>query len=122
MQLDSLPDGVRLLGAVDDESLPVLYSGATGFVYPSIYEGFGLPPLEAMASGCPVAVSDIPAHREVCEDMAIYFDPFIPEEVSASLDALLRLNGAPRSSVVEADCIGQHFIPGRTLLSDVAFT
>jgi glycosyltransferase involved in cell wall biosynthesis len=101
LQLDSLPNGVRLLGAVDDELLPVLYSGATGFVYPSIYEGFGLPPLEAMASGCPVAVSDIPAHREVCEEMAIYFDPFIPEEVSASLEALLRLNGAPRSSIVE---------------------
>jgi glycosyltransferase involved in cell wall biosynthesis len=101
LQLDSLPKGVRLLGAVDDEMLPVLYSGAAGFIYPSIYEGFGLPPLEAMASGCPVAVSDIPPHREVCGETAIYFDPFIPEEVSASLDLLLRLNGASRASNVE---------------------
>jgi glycosyltransferase involved in cell wall biosynthesis len=101
MELDSLPKGVRLLGSVADELLPVLYSGATGFVYPSIYEGFGLPPLEAMASGCPVAVSDIPAHREVCGETAIYFDPFIPEEIAASLDSLLRLGGQPRASTVE---------------------
>ncbi len=46
-QFDSLPAGVRLLGRVEDDSLPALYSGAAGFVYPSIYEGFGLPPLEA---------------------------------------------------------------------------
>ena len=55
-----MPEGVRLLGRVEDEALPALYSGAAGFVYPSIYEGFGLPPLEAMACGCPIAVSDIP--------------------------------------------------------------
>ncbi len=81
----SIPKGVRLLGPVEDDVLPALYSGAAGFVYPSIYEGFGLPPLEAMASGCPVAVSDIPAHREVCGETAMYFDPFIPEDISTTL-------------------------------------
>jgi glycosyltransferase involved in cell wall biosynthesis len=101
LQFNSIPEGVRLLGRVDDEVLPVLYSGAAGFVYPSIYEGFGLPPLEAMACGCPVAVSDIPAHREVCAETVMYFDPFNPEDLSSKLEWLLRVNGAPRASYVE---------------------
>jgi glycosyltransferase involved in cell wall biosynthesis len=100
-EFDSIPEGVRLLGAVEDDVLPILYSGAAGFVYPSIYEGFGLPPLEAMACGCPVAVSDIPAQREVCGETAMYFDPFSPEDVSRKLEWLLRLDGAPRASLGE---------------------
>ncbi|MBV8378848.1 MAG: glycosyltransferase family 4 protein, partial [Verrucomicrobia bacterium] len=55
LQFDGIQDGVRLLGRVEDETLPALYSGAAGFVYPSVYEGFGLPPLEAMACGSPIA-------------------------------------------------------------------
>jgi glycosyltransferase involved in cell wall biosynthesis len=101
LQFGSISEGVRLLGCVEDELLPALYSGAAGFVYPSIYEGFGLPTLEAMACGCPVAVSDIPAHRETCGGSAMYFDPFSPEDISKKLDWLLRLGGAPRAAVVE---------------------
>jgi glycosyltransferase involved in cell wall biosynthesis len=101
LQFGSIPDGVRLLGPVEDDVLPALYSGAAGFVYPSVYEGFGLPPLEAMACGCPVAVSDIPAHREVCGGTAMYFDPFVPEDISAKLQSLSRLDGASRASLVE---------------------
>jgi glycosyltransferase involved in cell wall biosynthesis len=100
-QFESMPEGVRFLGSIKDEMLPALYSGAAGFVYPSIYEGFGLPPIEAMACGCPVAVSDIPAHREVCGGNVMYFDPFLPEDISAKLQALLRLDGASRASMVE---------------------
>jgi glycosyltransferase involved in cell wall biosynthesis len=102
MQFDSIPEGVRLLGRVEDEVLPVLYSGAAGFVYPSVYEGFGLPPLEAMACGCPVAVSDIPAHREVCGNTAMYFDPFSPEDLSSNLERLLRIDSPSRASYVQA--------------------
>jgi glycosyltransferase involved in cell wall biosynthesis len=101
LQFDSVPEGVRLLGRVEDELLPALYSGAAGFVYPSVYEGFGLPPLEAMACGCPIAVSDIPAHREVCGSTALYFDPFSPEDLSSKLELLLRLDAASRASYVE---------------------
>lgn len=101
LQFDSIPDGVRLLGSVEDEVLPALYSGATGFVYPSLYEGFGMPPLEAMACGCPVIVSNISAHREICGGAAMYFDPFIPEDISTNLEWLLRLDGASRASLVE---------------------
>lgn len=70
-----VPPGVRFLGRVDDEELPGLYAGAEALVAPSIYEGFGLPPLEAMAVGTPVLASDIPPHREVCGEAAAYFDP-----------------------------------------------
>jgi glycosyltransferase involved in cell wall biosynthesis len=101
VEFDSIPEGVRLLGSVEDDVLPALYSGAKGFVYPSIYEGFGLPPLEAMACGCPVAVSDIPAHREVCGSVATYFDPFNPEELSNRLEWLLRLDGLSGASYGE---------------------
>jgi glycosyltransferase involved in cell wall biosynthesis len=99
--LDTVPLGVRLLGRVEDEMLPVLYSGAAGFVYPSVYEGFGLPPLEAMACGCPVAVSDIPAHREVFGKTAMYFDPFSPEDLSSKLEYLLQLDRPSRASFIE---------------------
>jgi glycosyltransferase involved in cell wall biosynthesis len=101
LQFESMPAGVRMLGRVEDEILPLLYSGASGFVYPSVYEGFGLPPLEAMACGCPVAVSDIPAHREVCGSRAIYFDPFTPEDLSSKLELLLRLDKSACASYVE---------------------
>src|SRR6516165_2916131 len=101
LEFDSIPEGVRLLGCLKDDVLPALYSGAAGFVYPSIYEGFGLPPLEAMACGCPVAVSDIPTHREVGDGTTMYFDPFSPEDISSKLEWLLQLDGGPRASLVE---------------------
>jgi glycosyltransferase involved in cell wall biosynthesis len=100
-QIDPIPKGVRLLGRVDDDLLPALYSGAAGFVYGSIYEGFGLPPLEALACGCPVAVSDIPAHREVCGQTALYFDPFNRSDLLSKLEELLRLDNAQRASMAE---------------------
>jgi len=101
IEFDSIPEGVRLLGRVEDELLPVLYSGAAGFVSPSVYEGFGLPPLEAMACGTPIAVSDIPAHREVCGSTATYFDPFSPEDLAGTLESLLRLDGQSRALRIE---------------------
>jgi glycosyltransferase involved in cell wall biosynthesis len=101
MQFGSMPDRVRLLGLVEDELLPAVYSGATAFVYPSVYEGFGLPPLEAMGCGCPVIVSDISAHREVCGEAAIYFDPFNPADISSKLESLLQLDLAARRSLIE---------------------
>lgn len=60
---------------VKEEELPVLYSMAKLFVFPSLYEGFGLPPLEAMACHCPTAVSHAASIPEVCADASIYFDP-----------------------------------------------
>jgi glycosyltransferase involved in cell wall biosynthesis len=101
VQTDFTPKGVRLLGRVEDNLLPILYSGAVGFVYGSIYEGFGLPPLEALACGCPIAVSDIPAHREVCGQAALYFDPFRTEDLLSKLEVLLRFDSSERASLAE---------------------
>jgi glycosyltransferase involved in cell wall biosynthesis len=98
---DSVPAGVHLLGSVPDDVLPSLYTGAAAFVYPSIYEGFGMPPLEAMACGCVVAVSDIPAHREICGEAATYFDPFDPDDLTSKLDWLLRLDNASRAALTK---------------------
>jgi glycosyltransferase involved in cell wall biosynthesis len=100
-QLDSLPPGVLFLGRVEDDLLPALYAGAAAFVYGSIYEGFGLPPLEALACGCPVVVSDIPPHREVCGKAALYFDPRDRDDLSRKLHNVLRLNEAERALVAK---------------------
>ncbi|HML29558.1 MAG TPA: glycosyltransferase, partial [Hyphomicrobium sp.] len=70
---------VHFTGQISDAELIDWVQHAVALVIPSFYEGFGIPPLEAMAVGCPVAVADIPALRETCGDAAIYFDPFVPE-------------------------------------------
>lgn len=83
------PAGVESLGRVGDETLADLYRRASALVFPSLYEGFGQPPLEAMASGCPVAVARSGALPEVCGDAARYFDPTSVEDlVAAVLDVL----------------------------------
>lgn len=68
-------DRVRILGFVDDEDLPALYRGASLFVFPSFYEGFGLPVLEAMACGTPVVCSDVSSLPEIAGDAALLVDP-----------------------------------------------
>ncbi|EMH4030279.1 Partial mannosyltransferase B [Klebsiella oxytoca] len=67
---------VEFLGRVDDDALSALYRGAAAFVFPSFYEGFGIPPIEAQASGCPVIASSAGAMPEVLQDSVIYFDPY----------------------------------------------
>jgi len=79
--------GLRLLGEVPDEQLPGLYSGATAFVYPSLYEGFGLPVVEAMQCGACVIAS--PALRETAGDAAIYAEN-ARELTQAMLDTIER--------------------------------
>ena len=74
--------GVRFLGYVPEVYLPSLYSEALLFVYPSLYEGFGLPVLEAMACGTPVAASNAGALAEVAGDAAILFDPEDPPQMA----------------------------------------
>ena len=85
MALDITSDKIQFLGRVSDEELVRLYNQAACFVFPSLYEGFGLPPLEAMACGCPVLVSDIPVEREVCGDAALYFNPLEPSEILSAI-------------------------------------
>jgi glycosyltransferase involved in cell wall biosynthesis len=80
---------VRLLGYVSEEELPALYSGAAVFLYPSLYEGFGLPPLEAMACGAPVVASDRTALPEVLGRAALLADPERVAEFAAAARAVL---------------------------------
>ena len=72
-----------------DDGIVRLFGGAKAFVFPSFAEGFGLPPLEAMASGVPVVCSDIPVFREVYGDAVRYVDPNRTESIAAALRALL---------------------------------
>jgi glycosyltransferase involved in cell wall biosynthesis len=80
---------VRFLGWVDDRTLDGLYRAATCFVLPSLAEGFGLPVLEAMLRGTPVACSRISALPEVAGDAAVYFDPLDTGEIATAVERLL---------------------------------
>jgi glycosyltransferase involved in cell wall biosynthesis len=77
---------------VSDEELFSLYTQASAFVSPSLMEGFGLPPLEAMSASCPVLVADIPSFREVCQDSAFYFESSSKESLKQQLQFVYNLD------------------------------
>jgi glycosyltransferase involved in cell wall biosynthesis len=86
---EALAGEARLTGRVTDAELRALYENAECFVYPSFYEGFGLPPLEAMTCGCPVVVSRSASLPEVCGEAALYCDPADPADIARALDEVL---------------------------------
>jgi glycosyltransferase involved in cell wall biosynthesis len=88
---------VRHLGYVSRDVVPALYRAAEGVVFPSLFEGFGLPPLEALSCGCPIAVSERGSLPEVVGEHAITFDPTSPEAIAQAIDALLE-GGSPAAS------------------------
>jgi glycosyltransferase involved in cell wall biosynthesis len=77
-------------GFVRDKDLPAVYREAESYVFPSLYEGFGLPPLEAMASGTPVISSDHPCMREILGEGAFYFSAYSEKQMAA---AILEVSG-----------------------------
>lgn len=85
----NIDDRVSFIGRVADEDLPALYSMASLFVFPSTYEGFGLPPLEAMACGTPVVSSNASSLPEVIGDAAVSVDPFDVEAMAHGIDKVL---------------------------------
>ncbi len=100
-------EDIILTGYVQDVDLPVIYSAATAFIWPSLYEGFGLPPLEAMACGTPVVCADASSMPEVVGDAALLFDPLDCEAMKAAMRQIvsaadlrveLRKRGLVRSS------------------------
>lgn len=99
-----LDEHIRPLGRVSDAELRALYESALCLVFPSRYEGFGLPPVEAMWCGCPVVASRIGAVAEVCGEAALWFDAARPESLG---EAIARLADDPdfRTSIAEA---GRH--------------
>lgn len=88
-RLASQPQGVRYLGYVPEDELPGLTAGATAFVYPSLYEGFGFPVAQAMAAGVPVITSNTSCLPEVAGEGALLVDPRSPREIQAALEKLL---------------------------------
>lgn len=86
--LDHVPEGALFTGYVTQDDLPALYAGACIFAYPSLYEGFGLPPLEAMASGVPVLTSNNSSIPEVVGDACVLVEPQDPQSIA---DGLFRL-------------------------------
>jgi len=82
-------DRVHLIGYIEHQHLPALYRGCNLFVFPSLFEGFGLPLLEAMASGAPCLISNRPALDEVGGNIAEYFDPVSPEDIAHKMKLLL---------------------------------
>ena len=80
---------VRFFGFVSDNTLASLYRLASAFVFPSLYEGFGLPPLEAMAAGTPVITSNVSSLPEVVGDAALLIDPYEPDEIAAAMRRVL---------------------------------
>ena len=81
--------GVKLTGWIPREELMRLYARCTAFIYPSTFEGFGMPVLEALAAGIPTACSDIPPLREVAADAVLYFDPLDEDKIADALERIV---------------------------------
>jgi glycosyltransferase involved in cell wall biosynthesis len=83
-------ENATAVGYVTDEQLANLYKGASALIYPSFYEGFGLPPLEAMMMGCPVIVSRTSSLPEICSTMGIYCDPSDPASIAQAIQTAMQ--------------------------------
>jgi glycosyltransferase involved in cell wall biosynthesis len=81
-------DKIKFLGHIDVKDMVILYKNALAFIFPTLYEGFGLPPLEAMSCGCPVVVSDRGSLPEVCGDAAVYVDPY---DIKSIADGIIKV-------------------------------
>ena len=87
---DNIPtDRIKWLGRITDSELKEYYMNACCFIYPSLYEGFGIPPLEAMACGTPTIVSDIPPLQEVCSNASLYICPLDTEDIARKIMLLV---------------------------------
>lgn len=86
---EGLSDSIIFTGFIEDSILPILYNAAEAFVYPSLYEGFGLPPLEAMSCKTPVITSNLTSIPEVTSDAAILINPHNIDDLSSALITLL---------------------------------
>lgn len=99
---EARPGAVRALGRVCDGALRALYEGAAGFVFPSLHEGFGIPPLEAMELGCPVLAARAGAMPEVLGNAVLWCDPASVPDMARGLRALAGLSAAERTALVKA--------------------
>ena len=91
---------IVLTDYVSEEDLIRLYNGAGAFIYPSFFEGFGIPPLEAMACGVPVAVANTTSLPEVVGEAGLYFDPYETDEIEEAINTLMTLKDV-RETLIE---------------------
>lgn len=91
---------VRWAGSIPDPELRALYENAAVFIFPSLYEGFGIPPLEAMLCGCPVVASNASSIPEICGAAAHYFDPRNPNEMLAAIQYVIQ-DDVYRNALIE---------------------
>jgi glycosyltransferase involved in cell wall biosynthesis len=101
-EAQSLGDAVSFTGFVSDEELRAYLQHAEALAFPSLYEGFGLPILEAMAAGCPVVASNLKVHREIAGDLPVYCDPYSEEAIAAALREAVAFTAPQRATLVEA--------------------
>ena len=94
-----LKNKVKFTGYVPNKDLPIIYNLASIFVFPSLYEGFGLPPLEALASGTPTAVSNKSSIPEICGEATTYFNPEDPIDISEKIEFVLKNNSIAQSQI-----------------------
>lgn len=88
-ELEQNNERVVFTGYVQESELNQLYMNAEVFIYPSLYEGFGLPPIEAMSHGCPVITSDAASMPEVCANAALYFNPLDPDDLLEKIKKII---------------------------------
>jgi glycosyltransferase involved in cell wall biosynthesis len=114
IQGSGLEKRIVFTGFVDDETLACLYSGATAFVYPSFYEGFGLPILEAMSCGCPVICSNVASMPEVAGNAAYLINPCDAEELAFAIDLMAGNKDARLLQIQKGLCRAAEFTWRRT--------
>jgi glycosyltransferase involved in cell wall biosynthesis len=111
-----LSERVHFLDFVADEDLPALYNLAEAFVYPSLYEGFGFPVLEALACGAPVVTTKVSSLPEVAGTAAIFVDPLEPEDIADGIrtalsnPASLRIAGPQQAAAFRWERAGQELV------------
>lgn len=93
-------DRIRITGFIDDEDLPDVYRHAELFVFPSKYEGFGIPPLEAMSMGCPVVSSDAASMPEILENAALYFKSDVRKDLIHAIRKMLALSQEEKTGII----------------------
>lgn len=92
---------IEILGFVADEKLKKLYSKSIAFVFPTLEEGFGLPPMEAIRAGTIAAVSDIPVLREIYQNSVFYFNPLDVNSIKLSLEKITKIDKNQRELIIK---------------------
>ena len=111
---------IHIIGHIPDEHLVAIYNGATALVYPSLYEGFGLPIVEAMACGCPVICSNAASMPEVAGDAALLIDPLNCNELASAIETVVTDSAARADLISKGHARVKHFSWQRTARETLA--